>query len=412
MEQEQKKYLASYNDSAKLNKLLRQKKDMLEDCIQKSLNKLQRDKKRFYKDAFQVALQDEFNLHFKIGENKPKKEDDVVDFISFIDKYILSRKDLCEGSIKVMKGTRKHLLFGFNLVNQKIINQWKVTSNFERKGVILEPSKQIDFDQIDYNFFVEFHNYLLNATFSEQQDGKEVYIGYSKNFIAKQIKTTMHFANEAVKAGYLHKLSYKGFKASKEEADSVYLDWSEIEKLKALELEPNSLKGKVRNLFVFNCYCGLRYSDLKRLDKDRFTSIKDQLHLKIRMKKVDEVVMFPILPSAEALMKIYNYQLPTVGDQKYNKQIKIICQMAGITELEVKRETGSGNKLILTLPRYEMVSSHTGRRSFATNFFEDGVPINELMAITGHTTEAAFKNYVKSRKETKFAGFLARGANR
>lgn len=60
----------------------------------------------------------------------------------------------------------------------------------------------------------------------------------------------------------------------------------------------------------------------------------------------------------------------------------------------------------------EYLCTHTARRSFATNFFDDGVPVQELMAVTGHTTEAAFYNYVRSKKETEFKGFLAVGANR
>lgn len=96
----------------------------------------------------------------------------------------------------------------------------------------------------------------------------------------------------------------------------------------------------------------------------------------------------------------------------YNEEIKSVCYRAGFTNLEFKRETRGGSKLILTIPKYQMVSSHTARRSFATNFDEDGVPIKQLMAVTGHTTEKAFKNYVKAKAETKFTEFLAVGAYR
>ena len=130
------------------------------------------------------------------------------------------------------------------------------------------------------------------------------------------------------------------------------------------------------------------------------------------MKKTDDVVKFPILQSAENVMKLYNYQLPEVCEQVFNEEIKKICLKAGMTHLETKRETRGGKKIILTIPKYKMVSSHTARRSFATNFYEDGVPVKQLMAVTGHTTEASFYNYVKSKKETEFVEFLAIGANR
>ncbi|MES2287193.1 MAG: phage integrase SAM-like domain-containing protein [Bacteroidota bacterium] len=403
---DKKKALTSFNESVKLNKLLKEQSDFLENF----LVNIKLKKKRLYKDE----LQEEFNRHFKIGENLPKKEDDVVDFISFMDKYIASRKDLAEGSHQIMRGTRKHILFAFNLVNPKMLKQWKAMNRWEKKKNpdFLVPNKQVDFDQIDYNWITEFQTYLLNATFTEKKNGIETVLHYSKNYIAKEIKTAKQIANAAVKAGYIHSLSHRGLQSNWEDADSVYLNWDEIQSLRALELDPNTTQGQVRNLFVFNCYCGLRYSDLYKLDKNRFTIKNGQLSLKIRMKKTDEIIHFPILKSAEDILKIYDYKLPDVCDPIYNVEIKQVCLKAGITNLETKRETRGGSKIILTIPKYDMVASHTARRSFATNFDEDGVPIKELMAVTGHTTEKAFKKYVKSRTETKFAGFLAVGAYR
>lgn len=409
----QQKSLTTYDDAAKINNLLKKQKEIIEEFGEKILIKLKGDKKRFYKDVFQTELQDEFNMYFKIGENKPKKEGDVVDFISFIDKYIGSRKDLAEGTLKVMRGTRKHILFAFKLIPSKMLKQYKAMNKAEKikNPDFLQPDKQIEFDQINYNWMIEFNKYLLDATFTEKKQGDETVLPYSKNYIAKQIKTVKEFASAAVKSGYLHNLSFQGLQCSWEEADNIHLNMNEIKMLKALELDPNSTQGKIRNLFVFNCYLGLRYSDLYKLDENRFTTMNNQLYLKIRMKKVDEIVRFPILESAEKIMKIYNYKLPQVCEPIYNEGIKKVCLKAGLTSLETKRETRGGTKLILTIPKYEMVSSHTARRSFATNFYENGVPIVELMAITGHTSEKAFKNYVKIKAETKFTGFLAIGAN-
>ena len=403
---DKKRALTSFQESIKLNKLLKEQAEFLENY----LRNIKLMKKRLYKDE----LQEEFNRHFRIGENLPKKEGDVVDFISFIDKYIESRKDLAPGSITVLRGTRKHILIAFNLVPKKMLNQWEAMNKMRKNENpdFLQPTKQVDFNEINYNWMVEYNTYLLNATFTEKIRGVETIKHYSKNYIAKEIKTAKQFANSAVKAGYIHSYSHKGLQSNWEDADSVYLNWDEIGKLKALDFDPNSISGKVRNLFVFNCYLGLRYSDLYKLNKNRFSTLQNQLLLTIRMKKVDEVVKFPILKSAEDILKIYNYELPEVCEPTYNEEIKSVCYRAGFTNLEFKRETRGGSKLILTIPKYQMVSSHTARRSFATNFDEDGVPIKQLMAVTGHTTEKAFKNYVKTKAETKFTEFLAVGAYR
>jgi hypothetical protein len=399
------KALTSHKESDRLNRLLRE----MEDYIDSYISNLKLKKQRFYKDE----LQNEFNLHFKIGDNKPEMDGEVVDFISFIEKYLESRKDLGDGTMRTRRSALRKIIVAFNLASPKLLKQWGNMSNAEKRvSDILIADKQLDFDQIDYNWMRNYHTWLLNYTFTSKKNGVKTIEHLKKNNIAKEIKVAKHFANVAVDAGYIHNLSFRGLKCKWEDADNIHLNWDEINKLKALDLDPNSKLGKVRNLFVFNCYCGLRYSDLYKLDKNRFTRVGGQLFLTLRMKKTDEIITFPILKSAEEILKIYNYNLPDVHIVTFNITIEDVCLKAGITTLETKRETRGGTKLIITLPKYQMVSSHTGRRSFATNFEADEVPLKELMAVTGHATEAAFNRYVKKKAETKFAGFLAAGANR
>lgn len=108
----------------------------------------------------------------------------------------------------------------------------------------------------------------------------------------------------------------------------------------------------------------------------------------------------------------YEYKLPYVDENTFNEKIKIICLKAGITKLETKRETRGGTKLFTTNPKYKMISSHTGRRSFATNFDADNVPLSEIMAVTGHSTEKSLRTYIKKNSETAFVGFKAVGERR
>lgn len=398
--------LSSHKNYDKLNKLLKEQSEFISDYIENLKSK----KKRFYKDELQEA----FNLHFRIGENKPKEEGDVVDFISFIDKYILNRKDLTEGTHQTLRGARKNIIIANNLVSPKLLSQWKKMSLKEKRlnPDFLQPTKQLDFDSIDKKWMENYNTWLLNATYIEKRDGIEVSIPYSKNYIAKELKIVKQFANSAAAEGLINNLSYRSVKAQWEEADTIALNWNEIYNLKALDLDPNSTEGKVRNLFVFNCYCGLRYSDLNRLGDSRFNKLDEQIFIKLRMKKTDDIVNYPVLASAVEIIKTYDYKLPKVCKPIFNEVIKKVSFKAGIIGMESKRETRGGKKIILTIPRYKMVSSHTGRRSFATNFEAMGVPINELMAITGHTTEKAFRKYVRKKVESNFKGFLAAGANR
>jgi integrase len=134
--------------------------------------------------------------------------------------------------------------------------------------------------------------------------------------------------------------------------------------------------------------------------------------IKIRQKKTDAVVKFPILPSAERVLMKYDYSLPIVSDGGFHTKLKIVCFKAGLTQLETIRETKGGKVQIQTIPKYVLISSHTGRRSFATNFDDDGVPLKEIMAVTGHSSEKSLRVYIKKKAETKFTGFLSIGAMR
>jgi hypothetical protein len=397
---------------AQFNKLLKEQKEFLEEIIEKHLTVLRRNKKRFCKDIFQEEMQNEFNDYFKIGEVKPKEDNVVVDFISFIDKYISDRKELAEGTAQTLRGARKNIALAFGLVDPKIVKQWKAMNIRQRK---LNPDflityKPLEFESINKRWMQDYYTFLLNATYKVNLNGVETQKAYSKNHIAKAIKIAKQFANAAADEGLITNLSYRSIKASWEEADTIALTWEEIYRLKAIEYDPHSIEGIVRNLFVFNCYCGLRYSDLNKLDDSKFTKVQGHIYIKLRMKKTDDIVTYPVLPGAIEIMKIYDYKMPSISEWIFNETIKKICLKADIIDLESKRETRGGVKLILTIPRYKMVSSHTGRRSFATNFEEIGVPIAELMAITGHTTEKAFRRYVKKRVATKFEGFRAAGA--
>lgn len=388
------KALSGHKGCEKLNLLLNEMKDFIATYI----SDLKLSKKIFSK----YELQDCFSAHFKIGKEKQKQAGEIVDFVSFIENYLNSRKDVSNRTQIIRKSTFKRILIAFDLVPKKSLDRWKKMSNKEKASSdILKAERRLEFDQIDYQWIKQYHNWLLNHDYS-----------YKKNNIAKELKIAKHFATAAANAGYIKNLSFKGYKCEWEDADNIHLSWTDIDKLKSLELQFMSTERKVRDLFVFNCYLGLRYSDLNKLDKNRFSLEKDQLYLKIRMQKTDGLLGFPILKSAEAILKLYEYQLPTVSASTFNQLIKVLCREAGITDLETKRETKGGTKIIRTLPRCDMASSHTGRRSFATNFYNDGVPLKQLMTITGHTTEAAIRRYIKKQEESEFTEFLAVGSGR
>ena len=172
----------------------------------------------------------------------------------------------------------------------------------------------------------------------------------------------------------------------------VYLSIEEINKLKNLELNSNLKKS--RDAFVLMCYIGLRYSDYEKINRNNITDD----YLDITMTKTNEQVSIPIHPTALEIIKKYNYNLPKLSNQKLNNEIKKICKYAGIDD-EINNRNIKSKK-------YELITCHTARRSFATNGYLSDVPVRDLMSITGHKKESTFLNHVQVKREVRLSRIL------
>jgi len=152
---------------------------------------------------------------------------------------------------------------------------------------------------------------------------------------------------------------------------------------------------QVRDLFVFGCFVGLRFSDYSDIKPDNIVLIDNEYFIKVTTKKTSELVIIPCNPIVLEIFEKYKSspnKLPkSFSNQKFNDYIKDALEEAKFIE------TGrlSTNP---TLPLYKCVSSHTARRSFATNYYLQGFPTIDLMKITGHKTEKAFLKYIRVSK--------------
>ena len=148
----------------------------------------------------------------------------------------------------------------------------------------------------------------------------------------------------------------------------------------------------MRDLFLIGAYTGLRFSDFTSITADniRFNT------LHIEQQKTGKPVSIPMHPIVLNIWKKYGGQLPKViSNQKFNDYLKEVCKLAGIDSIEQKSITKGGMRLKKSYKKYELVSSHTARRSFATNLYLSGFPTLSIMQITGHRTETAFMKYIK-----------------
>lgn len=182
-----------------------------------------------------------------------------------------------------------------------------------------------------------------------------------------------------------------------EEVDNVYLSTAELHAIETVELE-HAYHDKVRDQFILLAWTGCRYSDLDKLADPK--SI-ERGYFELEQMKTGTKVCIPIFEPVKRIFQKYNGELPPViSNQKFNSFLKEICKIAGITEDTSITHTIAGRRIKEYFPKYELVSAHTARRSFATNMFESGAPALVIMQITGHKTEKAFLSYIKTDPET------------
>lgn len=245
--------------------------------------------------------------------------------------------------------------------------------------------RKYDFENIDLDFYEDFTAYLRG-------------VGLSTNTIGKYIRILKTVLNEATEKGLNNKTAYKShrFKVVEEESDTIYLSESELNQLYDFDFSNNKRLERVRDLFLVGAWTGLRFSDFTRIGKEH---IKGSF-IEIEQQKTGKRVLIPLHPVVSDIWKRYGEALPpNITNQKLNDYIKEVCQIVGLTEHEHKAITRGGVKTSTRYEKWELVSSHTARRSFATNLFLSGFPTLSIMQVTGHRTEKAFMRYIKVTPE-------------
>jgi integrase len=247
--------------------------------------------------------------------------------------------------------------------------------------------KEVDFDTINLDFYNSFIAFLTRE-------------GYTKNSIGGFIKNVKIFMNEAVDRGLTHNLEYRNrkFKVLEEQVDKIYLTQKELQKLYSLDLSGRQKYAKVRDLFLIACYTGLRFSDLIQVCPENIVNGGHQI--RVRTEKTGEIVVIPLHPIVRQIIENYGGRLPPViSNQKMNQYLKEIGKEAEILDTTQISITRGGKTDKMVNKKYELITTHTARRSFATNAYLNDVPTISIMKITGHKTEKSFLKYIRISQE-------------
>ena len=246
--------------------------------------------------------------------------------------------------------------------------------NYASRFLILkEKLPPIKISQIDTEYLVKFTEDNLSSD-------------YSESYTAKQIQRIRQVLRHAEKRGHFVKREVFDFKAPRGKTISTYLNNKELEIIFNYKFNSDRLEN-VKKLFLVGCTTGLRVSDLMQIKCNQITDG----FLEIESKKTKQQLLIPIAPQ----IKKYITNLKPISDQKFNKYLKELCHIVGIDSPTTGYLRNMENKRVLGIyPKYKLITSHTMRRSFATNLYGK-VPTVVIMAITGHTTEKSFLTYIK-----------------
>ena len=254
-------------------------------------------------------------------------------------------------------------------------------------------SRTLDFETVDLTFYKDFNSYMVTVK------------DYAPETMGKHITALKTFLREATEEGINQNLDYqkKTFKVaskSSEESVNIALNEDELLEMYQLDLSDNQRLEKVRDLFIIGASTGLRFSDFTDIKPENIREDKQGAFIKINQFKTKREVVIPIDATVKTILQKYNNVLPTSpSNQKFNDYIKEVAQLCkSLQSMEFLSYVKGGKNIEESLERWKMISSHTARRSMATNAYERGTPVLSIMAITGHKTEKAFMAYIKTSK--------------
>lgn len=223
----------------------------------------------------------------------------------------------------------------------------------------------------------------------------------SNETIVKQFANLKWFLRWALRNNYHKSTVFENYKPklATTKKKIIFLTIDEIRKLKACELPENkAYLERVRDVFIFCCFTGLRHSDVYNL---RRSDVKDD-HIEVTTIKTADTLSIDLNDEARRILDKYkecefpdNKALPVISNQKMNDYLKELCKLAGFDEkIHLTKYHGS-DRIDMVYHKYELIGTHQGRKSFICNALAAGIPVNVVMKWTGHNDYKAIKPYIE-----------------
>ena len=249
----------------------------------------------------------------------------------------------------------------------------------------------ISFDDINLALIKEYETYLFNKKVKGERTTATSTVGNKCVQLIGIIKRAEPYNLIDIHEAKLDKYSKPRSRQGNE--NEIYLTEEEINKIHSLKLP---YKEEVaRDIFILQCWTGQRFSDIKSLNKGIVKETSNGKVLEIVQQKKTHRVTIPLFPIALEILEKYKFNLPEISENTMLRYLKKIGFKAVLTDQHIVTEDRGGSITNTTKQHWELIGTHTARRSYISNMLKRGYDSHLLMKITGHTTEEAFKRYVK-----------------
>jgi integrase len=277
-------------------------------------------------------------------------------------------------------------------------NNW-TESTYEKFAAVKNHLKEFKED-VTFEYFDEFG---LNEYVNFLRDKKDM----RNSTIGKQIGFLKWFLRWSFKKGYNQNIAYDTFKPKLKTTSKkvIFLTWDELNRLKDYQIpKDKQYLERVRDVFLFCCFTSLRYSDVRNLKR---SDVKSD-HIEVTTVKTADSLNIELNKYSKAILEKYkdihfenNMALPVISNQKMNDYLKELGELAEINE-PVRETYYKGNERIDEVtPKYALLSTHAGRRTFICNALALGIPAQVVMKWTGHSDYKAMKPYIDIADDIK-----------
>jgi site-specific recombinase XerD len=294
------------------------------------------------------------------GDHDFGKKKDSKSLMDFLEGVIQEAKD---GKLDLTKGTIKN--YGSLLSRLK-------------KYLLHHRLDDLSFDDVNLEFYKSFVDFLVeHCACALAGAGKHI----------KNLKAIMNRAlDRELHDNTAHQK--KEFKVFRIEPHKIFLNQNDIQALVNLDLSDSPFLERERDRFLISYYFILRFSDVNRLSRDMVFESEGQKYLRIRHQKTETEAIIPAKQHALDLLERHDFQMNFTANQIANRHLKTIAGMAGINELTVESSR--------TLPKSHFVTTHTARRSAATNLYLQGVSLKTIADLGGWKSVKTLMIYLKS----------------